>query len=136
MTLIEKKTLTGKFTIKETRNAEEQIFTNPFLGDEYEFPPTPISFEGSEDGFFKLKKIKLPVDESLDLISNLENLKNKGLIEEYTASPAIKENDCFIDRGIFSFGLYKIINSKNGQEIKVKKEIYKLLKEKNSFVKK
>lgn len=133
MTLVEKLSLTGKFTIKKIRTAEKEIFSNPFLREEYNFPPDSIRFYGYDDGFSKLKEEKLPVDENLDLISNLENLKNKGLIEDYSATPAIKENDIFIDYGKYTFELYKLVNYKTGKEKYVNKEIYTVLKNKKSL---
>lgn len=133
MSLVEKLSLTGNFTVKKIRTAEKEIFSNPFLGEEYNFPPDSIYFEGYDEGISKLKEEKLPVDENVDLISNLENLKNKGLIEDYSATPAIKEEDIFIDYGKYTFELYKLVNYKTGKEKYVNKEIYTVLKNKKSL---
>ncbi|WP_300344618.1 hypothetical protein [Fusobacterium sp.] len=133
MTLIEKITLTGHFTVKEIRNTEEEIFANPFLGEKYFFPTSPISFKGSDDGFSKLKENNLPVNKNLDLKENLEILKKNGLIEDYKTISSIKENDIFIDYGKYTFSLYKLVNLKTREEILVEKDIYLILKNKGSI---
>lgn len=46
MSLVEKLSLTGNFTVKKIRTAEKEIFSNPFLGEEYNFPPDSIYFKG------------------------------------------------------------------------------------------
>lgn len=133
MSLVEKLSLTGNFTVKKIRTAEKEIFSNPFLGEEYNFPPDSIYFKGYDEGISKLKEAKLQVDENLDLISNLENLKNKGLIEDYSATPAIKEEDVFIftDRVTFD-KRYLLINQKK-ELIWVKEKLLNILKEQNKI---
>lgn len=133
MTLIENLTLTGEFTIKETRNAEEEIFSNSFLGGEYNFPSAPIRFEGSEDGFSKLTKKNLPVDKDLDLISNLENLKNKGLIEDYIVASAIKEEDIFVFTDRVTQDKCRLLINQKKEPIWVREKLLKILKEQNKI---
>lgn len=133
MTLIEELTLVGYFTVKEIRNAEEEIFANPFLGEEYIFPANSIYFKGSDDGFSKLIEKNLPIDKNLDLKENLEILKRKGLIEDYKAISSIKENDIFIDYGKYTFFYYKLVNCKTEERRLVEEDIYKILKNKGSL---
>lgn len=133
MTLVEKLSLTGKFTLKKIRTAEEEIFSNPFLGEEYNFPPDSIYFKGYDEGISKLKEAKLPVDENLDLISNLENLKNKGLIEDYIVASAIKEEDIFIFTDRVTQDKRRLLINQKKEPIWVREKLLKILKEQNKI---
>lgn len=128
MTLIEELTLVGYFTVKEIRNAEEEIFANPFLGEEYIFPANSIYFKGSDDGFSKLIEKNLPIDKNLDLKENLEILKRKGLIEDYIATSAIKENDYFVFTGEMTFDKKRLLLNQKRETIWVSDKLFKILK--------
>lgn len=133
MTLVEKLTLAGKFTIKKRKTVEKENFSNSFLGEEYNFPPDSIRFYGYDDGFSKLKEEKLPVDENLDLISNLENLKNKGLIEDYIVASAIKEEDIFIFTDRVTQDKRRLLINQKKEPIWVREKLLKILKEQNKI---